>query len=189
MGYDLNRENDGISRLIGRTNRSVRTPSSVKNVQADQLLIRQQNELILRWTSKVRSALRGSARWFSDGKFESSVIRNGGKQVEKKLAASISSKVGKDFGLANYIGFSFEPQGVFVHKGVGRGYQSNGNGFVIRTANNPPKHQERIAVEWFNPVLDKYLPELADRVAEFNADAAVNATSMKIKIAHFDSVD
>ena len=171
MGYDLNRENDGISRLTGRrTNRSVLTPSSVKNLQADQLLISQQNDLVLRWTPKVRSALRGSARWFSDGKFESSVIRSGGKQVEKKLAASINSKVGKDFGLANYVGFSFERHGVFVHKGVGRGYQSNGKGFVIRTAKNPPKPQERIAVEWFNPVLDKYLPELADKIAVINAD-------------------
>ena len=182
MGYDLNRENDGFSRLSGkRTSHSARSSSAVFSAQADQQLIQQQNELVLRWAPKVRSALRGSARWFSDGKFESSVIRNGGKQVEKKLAASINSKVGKDFGLANYIGFSFERHGVFVHKGVGRGYQSSGKGFVIRTAKKPPKGQERIAVEWFNPVLDKYLPELADRIAEINADAAVNATQMKIK--------
>jgi len=137
--------------------------------------------LILKWTPKVRSALRSSARWFSDGKFESAVLRHGGKQLEKKLATSINSKVGKDFGLTNYVGFSFERHGVFVHKGVGRGYQSNGLGFVTRTAINPPKGQERIAVEWFNPVLDKYLPELADRIASINADAAVNATQMKIK--------
>ena len=182
MGYDLNRENDGISRLTTRrTKRSGQSSSAVLGAQADQLLISQQNELILRWTPKVRSALRGSARWFSDGKFESSVIRNGGKQVEKKLAASINSKVGKDFGLANYIGFSFERHGVFVHKGVGRGYQSNGKGFVIRTAKNPPKHDERVPIEWFNPDLEKYIPELADKIAEINADAAVNATQMKIK--------
>ncbi|MFY9150833.1 MAG: hypothetical protein WAO52_02375 [Prolixibacteraceae bacterium] len=182
MGYDINRENDGISRRTGRrTSRYGRSSSSVLNEQADQKLIREQNELVQKWTPKVRSALRGSARWFSDGKFESSVIRNGGKQIEKKLAASINSKIGKDFGLANYVGFSFERHGVFVHKGVGRGYQSNGKGFVIRTAKNPPKGQERIAVDWFNPVLDKYLPELADGVTEINADAAVNATKIKIK--------
>jgi hypothetical protein len=53
-------------------------------------------------------------------------------------------------------------------------------GFVLRTAKNPPKGQERVAIEWFNPVLDKYLPELADRVADINADAVVNATKMRI---------
>lgn len=152
----------------------------IKPVQADQELISRQNALVLRWTPKVRTALRSSARWFSDGKFESMVIRDGGKQVEKKLAASINSKVSKEFGLANYIGFSFERHGVFVHKGVGRGYQSNGKGFVIRTAKNPAAKQERVAVEWFNPVLEKYIPELADKITEINADAAVNATRMKI---------
>ncbi len=154
--------------------------TSIKTGQADQQLIQQQNELIQKWTPKVRSALRSSARWFSDGKFSSPVLRNGGNQIEKKLAASIGSKVGKEFGLANYVGFSFERHGVFVHKGVGRGYQSNGKGFVIRTAKNPPKGPQRVAIEWFNPVLDKYLPELADRIAEINADAVVNATKMKI---------
>ena len=107
-------------------------------------------------------------------------MRDGGKQTEKKLAASIMSKVGKEFGLANYVGFSFERHGVFVHKGVGHGYQSNGKGFVVRTAKNPTAKQERIAVEWFNSVLEKYIPELADKIAEINADAAVNTTRMKI---------
>lgn len=86
----------------------------------------------------------------------------------------------KEFGLANYVVFSFERHGVFVHKGVGRGYQSNGNGFVTRTAKNPAAKQERMAVEWFFPVLEKYIPELADRIADINADVAVNATRMKI---------
>lgn len=182
MGYDLNRENNGISRLTGRmANRLTQSPVAGLTTQTDQQTIRQQNELIQKWTPKVRSALRNSARWFSDGKFESAVLRHGGKQLEKKLAASISSKVGKDYGLANYVGFQFERHGVFVHKGVGRGYQSNGLGFVRRTAINPPRAQQRIAVEWFNPVLDKYLPELADGIAEINADAAVNATQIRIK--------
>jgi hypothetical protein len=182
MGYHPNQENNGINRLSGkRSGRGSKYSSGIISAQADSQLMQQQNELVLRWTPKVRTALRSSARWFSDGKFESMVIRDGGKQVEKKLAASINSKVGKDFGLANYVGFSFERHGVFVHKGVGRGYQSNGKGFVIRTAKNPPKHHERIAIEWFNPVLEKYIPELADKIAEINADAAVNATRMKIK--------
>lgn len=148
--------------------------------QPNTQLIADQNSIVYRWAPYVRSALRGSARWFSDGKTESFVIRDGGKQTEKKLAASIMSKVGKEFGLANYVGFSFERHGVFVHKGVGRGYESNGNGFVTRTARYPARVRERIAVEWFNPVLDRNIPKLADEIANINADAAVNATRMRI---------
>jgi hypothetical protein len=86
----------------------------------------------------------------------------------------------KEFGLTNYFGFSFERHGVFVHKGVGRGYQSNGKGLVIRTAKYPARVRERVAVEWFNPAPDRNIPILADELANINADAAVNATRMRI---------
>jgi len=163
--------------IKGRTSKYV---SRSTGSQPDPQTVLDQNALVLKWTPMVRSALRGSARWFSDGKTESFVIRDGGKQTERKLAASIMSKVGKEFGLANYVGFSFERHGVFVHKGVGRGYQSIGNGLVIRTAKYPARFRERVAVEWFNPVLDRNIPILADELANINADAAVNATRMKI---------
>jgi hypothetical protein len=66
-----------------------------------------------------------------------------------------------------------------VHKGVGRGYHASGTGFVNRTAKGPQVHP-RVAVEWFNPVLDQYLPELVEKIARINADAVVNSTAMKI---------
>lgn len=69
---------------------------------------------------------------------------------------------------------------MFEHKGVGRGYQSNGNGFVTRTAKYPARVREREAVEWFYPVLDRNIPFLADELANINADAAVNAIRMRI---------
>ena len=37
----------------------------------------------------------------------------------------------------------------------------------------------RTAVEWFNPVLEQFIPELADHLAEVNTNAVVNATRMK----------
>ncbi|HCY39941.1 MAG TPA: hypothetical protein DHV48_01045 [Prolixibacteraceae bacterium] len=160
--------------------RKIKYVSRSSGGQPDPQTVQQQNALVLKWAPMVRSSLRGSARWFSDGKTKSFVLRDGGRQTEKKLAASIMSKVGKEFGLANYVGFSFERHGVFVHKGVGRGYQSNGKGFVIRTARRKPNPHERYAVEWFNPVLEKYIPILANELANINADAAVNATRMKI---------
>ena len=45
----------------------------------------------------------------------------------------------------------------------------------------PVQARERVAVEWFNPVLDRNIPILADELANINADAAVNATRMRIK--------
>jgi hypothetical protein len=102
------------------------------------------------------------------------------------------------FGMVDYIGFNFERHGVFVHKGVGRGYSVQG-GMVVRKYIGETKEVKsrnknsyslksrprgvitRKKEEWFNPVLNAVLPGLADRVAEMNADAAVNATKMFIK--------
>ena len=39
----------------------------------------------------------------------------------------------------------------------------------------------RLPNEWFNPLLDQTLPELADKLAEINADAVLNATRMMIR--------
>jgi len=147
----------------------------------DPQLLSNQNTAILRWIPKIKASLRSSARWFTDGKEESMVIRDHGKQIERKLANSIDSKYRKSYNVINSVTFQFERHGVFVHKGVGRGYEASGNGFVIRTAVNPPKKQERVAVEWFNPILDKNVPKLADEIANINADVAVNATNMNIR--------
>lgn len=146
----------------------------------DQLVTLQQNDAILAWVPKVRRALRTSARWFTDGKTQSFVLRHNGDQIEKHLAESIGSYTQKDVDTIVKVAFKFERHGVFVHKGVGRGYVAAGNGFVNRIAKG---HQlkPRVAVEWFNPVLDQYLPELADRLAVINADATLNAGKMMIR--------
>jgi hypothetical protein len=41
--------------------------------------------------------------------------------------------------------------------------------------------RECVPVESFNPVLDRNIPILANKLAKINADAAVNATRMRIK--------
>lgn len=189
MGYDPNRENDGINRQTGTTIGGPKVHGNSKPIilvnrspeqtLQDMLAGEQQNEFIEMWIPKVRRALRSSARWFSDGKTESFVIRDNGKQIEKKLAESIGSYTKKDYGTITKIAYKFERHGVFVHKGVGRGYKASGNGFVNRIAKGP-QVRPRVAVEWFNPVLDQYLPELVDRIAKINADAVVNATAMRI---------
>jgi len=39
----------------------------------------------------------------------------------------------------------------------------------------------RLPIEWFNPLLEQTLPELADKLAEINAEAVLNATRMMIR--------
>jgi hypothetical protein len=87
--------------------------------------------------------------------------------------------------------YTFERHGVFVHGGVGRGYEMQG-GVVIRTAGSedPATRQpswwgddprSRVPNEWFNPLLDQILQEQADKLAEINDDAVLNATRMMIR--------
>jgi hypothetical protein len=139
--------------------------------------VNEQNQLIKRWAPKVKRALKNSARIFDNGKTTSFVMRKG--RMEGKLADSITARIGKKLGVAELVSFSFERHGVFVHKGVGRGYELQGNS-VIRTAKGG-MDTPRIPVPWFNPVLDLQVPLLANSIAEVNANAAVNATNLKIK--------
>jgi hypothetical protein len=147
-----------------------------------------QNDAVNRWASMVVRYLRGSANTFVHGK--DSAIERPGRQ-EKVLADSIYAKSRSSYGIIDRASFSFERHGVFVHKGVGRGYEMKGV-MVIRTAreeDDPARHVgakhykivERKPVDWFNPVLNQTLPELANKLAEINADAVVNATKMMIK--------
>lgn len=92
---------------------------------------------------------------------------------------SIVGKTSENFGLIERISFSFERHGVFVHKGVGRGYKMNG-GFVLRTAKGP-RQKAREGVDWFNPIMEQNVPDLADRLAEKFADISLKATRMNIK--------
>jgi len=145
----------------------------------DDPVLQKQNEIVGKWTPKIRNFLRSSARRFVNGKTEPMVLRHGGKQVEKKLAASVNYKMGREYGLINYVGFSFERHGVFVHKGVGRGYKMI-SGVVVRTAKRKPFPKEREPAEWFNPIVERNVIKLAHDITNNSADAAVNATRMKI---------
>ena len=137
-----------------------------------------QNQVITQWASMVQSRMRNSTSSFINGK-EGTITRPG--RTEKKLSSSIRTQSRKTYGIITGQSFIFERHGVFVHKGVGRGYQMQG-GMVVRTAKSAiPDPQKREPVEWFNPVILQSLPELADKLAEINADAIVNATRMMIR--------
>ena len=130
------------------------------------------NAAIMQWVPKVRTALKSSARQFTQGKDKPFVTR--GNRIEKKLAESITSSTKQNYGEIDRVSFTFERHGVFVHKGVGRGYPIGG------ATVKEPSGKVRRPVEWFNPEIEKYAPELADRLAEINADIEVNAAYLHI---------
>lgn len=165
-------------------------------------LIAEQNKEVRRFSSKVTRKLRMSASRFSHGKRGMVMRGKSGvnQRPEAKLKDSIGYKLYMAYAVAEGVGFKIERHGVFVHKGVGRGYIMAG-GQVIRgykvsdAVKQMAKNQNRAVnekqategpmrrhpVEWFNPVLDQLMPEFADRIAAINADAVVNATRMHIK--------
>jgi len=137
------------------------------------------NDAILQWIPKVRSALKSSARQFKHGKDKPFVIRGmktGYIRKEGHLSESIKASHKAVYGQIDRVSFTFERHGVFVHKGVGRGYPIGGKANVEESSG-----KGRNAVEWFNPELNKYAPELANKLAEINADLEINAAYLQIK--------
>ncbi|KAF0198404.1 MAG: hypothetical protein FD166_1457 [Bacteroidetes bacterium] len=158
------------------------------------------NLMIRRWSAMVRRKLVGSVLRFTDGK-EGAVtrgIKRHQSRTEYKLKDNISYRTHQDLGQVDGVGYQFERHGVFVHKGVGRGYVIVGD--VVVPGRRPGNEEKQYAksqnreaksiilagpsrrkpAEWFNPVLDQHIPELADKVAQMNADATVNAMRMRI---------
>lgn len=148
----------------------------------------EQNEAVSKWASMVQRRLRDRTSYFAYGKHGTT---NRPGRIEKNLGDSIKSITKKSYGVIDRVTYTFERHGVFVHKGVGRGYKIQG-GMVIRTAKSedPATRQPnwwgddprpRLPNEWFNPLLEQTLPELADKLAIINADAVLNATRMMIR--------
>jgi hypothetical protein len=144
------------------------------------------NKRIAAWTTstgmKIRAAIKSLT---SKGKGD--------------LLRSLQGKNDRRFGDIDRIAYHFVRHGVFLHKGVGRGYIMSG-GTVIRgykpgkvmTAMALNKNREvkpvilsgainRKPIEWFNPVVQSSVEKLADIIAEMRADQVVNATKIFIK--------
>ena len=139
--------------------------------------VQKQNDIVKRWAPKVKRALKNSSRIFQNGKTTPFVMRKG--RMEGKLSESITARIGKRLSVAELVSFSFERHGVFVHKGVGKGWKMNGSFAIKFTFAKGGK--ARKPVPWFNPVLDIHVPLLADEIATVNLNAAINATKLQIK--------
>jgi hypothetical protein len=87
-----------------------------------------------------------------------------------RLIKSINYSVGKSFGVANKISYRFPKHGVFVEKGVGRGWpitRVSSSSAAIKTG--------RRAKPWFNPIMESEIPVLAERLKILVSEKAMSS--------------
>ncbi len=101
---------------------------------------------------------------------------------------SLVTKARWDYGEIDRLEFSFLRHGVFFHKGVGRGYFIQGGkvvrGYKSKVLRGLGGRREtdggfvvvsrplmRKSKEWFNPILDKEMNQLIDRIIKFKSEA------------------
>lgn len=158
----------------------------------DQIL--SYNKDVEDWSKKVSSKTVSRIRSLCKTSNVTAKLFKPGTNQEEPLADSFDYKTDKQYGEVDRIGFAFARHGVFVQKGVGRGYVMQ-NGFVTRGYKKKigrNKHDKRTSfiasggainrkpVDWFNGPLTPDIENLADIVAGHYADRIINATHLKI---------
>jgi hypothetical protein len=160
-------------------------------VDPEDIGLEDYNKKVTDWGSKVAVKLRTSIR---------TLTRNG----KGELLKSLRLKTAKWFGEVDKLSYHFKRHGVFVHKGVGRGY-TMWNGSVMKHSGTlaasaaargmktdprfkdriykpmDPGRLNRVSKEWFNPIVKSDIDKLADLVAEIQADRTVSATKILIR--------
>lgn len=136
---------------------------------ADIALTSKYNKDVGQWTSQTRRIMKNEVLRL--------VISKG--PGYKNLQSSVQKYRGE----ASKLGFLFPYYMVFVHKGAGRGYGGNKTGFFSRKNGSKGETNKasmgkmgtgkRIAKPWFNPVIEKRFPELANLVADYKGNSVV----------------
>lgn len=123
------------------------------------------NNAIIKWDKENTTHLKNELNSLS--------IRDRGE-----LYRSVTGRTKSWNGLIYRVTKRIQRHGVFVEKGVGRGYpieSIKGNGLAISASGG----KGRVPKPWFNPTIDKDIPKLADLVQKFWSDAAINAIMIK----------
>ena len=145
----------------------------------DKERLAQFNQDVEAWAIHATSLLRRNVR--------SMVRQDIGLSESIRASIYYNSKYSKE---VSRIGFSFLREGIYIHKGAGRGqggYQgsqwTDKYGTLKKT--NPQSLGKmgtgnRRPIEWFNPIMERELEKLADIVAEYSADLQIDATRIFI---------
>lgn len=143
----------------------------------DKEKLKQFNDDVDAWRIDITRQLRGNVRILV--------------KQDEVLSSSIDSNVHKEKGEPDRLGFSFAREGIYIHKGAGRGQGgfrggskwTDRHGKLKKT--NPESFYKmgtgnRTPIRWFDPVIDRNLPALADLVAEYAADMQIDASRIFI---------
>lgn len=125
-------------------------------------------------------------------------VRAWGAKVNDALQYSIAGHIAEDNTLSaslktNYrhwgrtpqagqeitsIGFSFEEAGLYVHLGVGRGYNREGGTVVVTKQHN--RDMIRKPKPWFDPVIENHIEALQQIVIDYCGDLFINTSHILI---------
>lgn len=145
----------------------------------DRVSLRKFNKDVEGWAEESKQALRTSIK--------SMVKRDVYLSDSLKANLYYDTKYARE---VNRVGFSFVREGVFIHKGAGRGQGGViGSRWIDRHGSMKFRDPEsaglqgtgnRKPIRWFDPVIERRLPQLADIVSDYSATMQVNATNIFI---------
>ena len=91
-------------------------------------------------------------------------------RAKRTVSAELKNKNKYSYGLIEAVGFQFPRLGVYLEQGVFGGlYKKEA---IARGKLRPQP--------WFNPVMEKRLPVLSEKIAKLNGDLVLNAIKLKI---------
>lgn len=145
----------------------------------DKVELNKFNQDVEEWSEKSKQELRRSIK--------SLVKRDVSLSDSLKANIYYDNKYAKE---ANRVGFSFVREGVYIHRGAGRGQGGVIGGRWIdhhgtmksRAADSAGLQGtgNRQPILWFDPVIEGRLPQLADIVADYSATMQINVTNLFI---------
>ena len=139
--------------------------------QQDKEAVAEFNRKVRAWGRTVNTALQTSiGQMITEDKTLSSSLRQNYRHWGKvpQAGQEITS-----------IGFAFEEAGLYVHLGVGRGYNREGGTVVVTKKHNRDK-MERKPKPWFDPVIEKHIPDLEKIVTDYCGELFINTTRILI---------
>ena len=160
---------------------SLESSSEVDKFQRaqDKVAMKQFNKDVEDWSEKSKQALRISIK--------SLVKRDVSLSSSLKANLYYDRKYGSE---VNRVGFSFVREGVYIHRGAGRGQGGMiGGRWIDRHGTMKSRAADsaglqgtgnRTPIPWFDPVIEGRLPQLADIVADYSATMQINATNLFI---------
>ena len=188
--YELMNDKRKLSSQMRRARRSAGLPFELtleSHSEADKFArsqdkdsLKKFNKDVEQWAEQTKSLLRVSIK---------SLVRR-----DVYLSDSLKTNLYYDRKYAkevNRVGFSFAREGIYIHKGAGRGQGGLIGGRWIdrhgvektRAAASAGLQGKgnRKPIEWFNPVVKSRLPQLADIIADYSLTMQIDATRIFIE--------